>query len=209
VRRRIARQAAIRFSRRTLGGHVSDEESTPLPVTVVVSRRPVSGREADITAWAEGISQAAARFPGHLGAQVYPPPAPDRPDLVIAFSFDTASHLSAWETSEERRDWLARSAELAEGDLRTHVASGFEGLFAPAVHATTSPPPRWKTGVVIGIALFPMSLLLNWLLMPHLSAWPVVLRVALSVIVIVPWMVYLGVPYLTRWMKPWLMASPT
>jgi antibiotic biosynthesis monooxygenase (ABM) superfamily enzyme len=186
---------------------VSEHGSTPLPVTVVVSRHPVPGREADLTAWAEGISEAASRFAGHLGAQVYPPAAPDRPDLVIAFSFDTAANLSVWEASAERQEWLTRSRDLGQGGLHTHVASGFEDLFAPSVHATASPPPRWKTGVVIALALFPMSLLLNWLVVPQLSSWNVVLRVALSVVIIVPWMIYLGVPYLTKWLKPWLAAS--
>ena len=178
----------------------------PLAVTVVVSRHPVPGKEAELTAWAHGISAAAARFDGHLGAQIYPPSPPDRADLVIAFSFATAAHLSAWESSPERADWLERSAALSTGALTTHAVSGFEGLFAPSVHATASPPPRWKTGLIIALALFPVSLLLNWLVMPHLSSWNVVLRVALSVAIIVPWMVYLGVPYLSKWLRPWLTA---
>jgi antibiotic biosynthesis monooxygenase (ABM) superfamily enzyme len=178
----------------------------PLAVTVVVSRRPVPGREAELTRWAEGITEAASQFPGHLGAQVFPPGSPEREDLVIAFSFATAADLSSWEDSEERRAWLTKSEPLAAGVLRAHDYSGFEGLFSPSVHATASPPPRWKTGVVIATALFPMSLLLNWLLMPQLSSWNVVLRVALSVAIIVPWMVYLGVPYLTRWLRPWLVT---
>jgi antibiotic biosynthesis monooxygenase (ABM) superfamily enzyme len=59
--------------------------------------------------------------------------------------------------------------------------------------------------VVIALALFPMSLLLNWLVMPHLASWNVVMRVLLSVLIIVPWMIYAGVPYLTKWLKPWLI----
>jgi antibiotic biosynthesis monooxygenase (ABM) superfamily enzyme len=173
-------------------------------VTVVLSRRPASGREADLESWAHGISRAAATFPGHLGAQIYPPLSGDRDDLIIAFSFATAADLTSWEASEERADWLAKSRPLTEGATRAHAVSGFEGIFAPSIHATATPPPRWKTGVVIAIALFPMSLLLNWLLMPFLTSWNVLLRVALSVAIIVPWMVYVGVPYLTKWLRRWL-----
>jgi antibiotic biosynthesis monooxygenase (ABM) superfamily enzyme len=179
-------------------------DAKPLPVTVVVSRHPFPGREAELTQWAADITEAASHFQGHLGAQIFPPAAPEREDLIIAFSFATAADLSVWENSPERQRLLTESAPLATGSLRAHDYSGFEDLFSPSVHARTSPPPRWKTGVIIALALFPMSLLLNWLVMPHLSSWNVVLRVALSVIVIVPWMIYLGVPYLTRWLKPWL-----
>ena len=83
-----------------------------LPVTVVLSRHPVPGREDELVAWADGVSEAAAAFPGHLGAVVYPPSPPDCDDLVIAFSFASAEQLSAWERSEERRSWLDRSPLL-------------------------------------------------------------------------------------------------
>ena len=181
----------------------------PLAVTVVVSRRPVPGREAELVAWASGISEAAARFDGHLGAQVYPPSPPEREDLVIAFSFATAANLSAWESSPERAEWLRKSEPLAEGALHTHAVSGFEGIFAPSVHATTSPPPRWKTAIIIACALYPASLLLNWLVIPHVAAWNIALRVLLSTALIVPWMTWLGVPYLTKWLKPWLTSGPS
>ena len=101
-----------------------------LPVTVVLSRHPVPGREDELVAWADGVSEAAAAFPGHLGAVVYPPSPPDCDDLVIAFSFASAEQLSAWERSEERRSWLDRSRDLVEGEMTLHSASGFEGIFA-------------------------------------------------------------------------------
>lgn len=184
----------------------SPAQSGPLPVTVVISRHPEPGREAELIDWAHGITEVASGYPGHLGAQIFPPSAPEREDLVMVFSFDTAEHLSAWEGSADRAEWLKRSEPLAQS-TRTHSLTGFEDLFAPSVHATTSPPPKWKTGVVIALALFPMSLLLNWLVMPHLTSWHVVLRVLVSVVIIVPWMIYLGVPYLTKWLKPWLTRS--
>jgi len=188
------------------GGIAADAVSSPpLPVTVVLARRPAAGRERDLLAWADGITVAASAFPGHIGAQIYPPLPGERDDLIMAFSFATAAELSVWEGSKERQQWLDRSRSLTEGSVRAHgVSTGFEDLFAPSVHATTVPPPRWKTGVVIALALFPMSLLLNWLVMPHLASWNMAVRVALSVLIIVPWMIYLGVPYLSKWLKPWL-----
>ena len=185
----------------------TDDGPSPLPVTVVVSRRPAPGREADLVSWANDISAVAAKFDGHLGAQVYPPARPEREDLVIAFSFATAANLSAWESSAERAEWLRKSEPLVEGALQAHAVSGFEGIFAPSVHATTSPPPRWKTAIVIACALYPASLLLNWLVIPHVASWNIALRVLLSTALIVPWMTWLGVPYLTRWLKPWLTRA--
>jgi antibiotic biosynthesis monooxygenase (ABM) superfamily enzyme len=180
----------------------------PLPVTVVVSRRPVEGAEHALLDWAEGITAAAAAFPGHLGAQVFPPVAPDRDDLVIAFSFADAESLSAWEHSSERSAWIDRARPLTAGSQTAHAVSGFEGIFAPVAQATASPPPRWKTAVVIALALYPASLLLNWLLVPSMGSWNLFVRVLVTTALIVPFMVWLGVPWISARLHRWLRPSP-
>lgn len=186
------------------------QDAHHMPVTVVVSRRPKPGKEAALVAWAEGISEAASHFPGHLGRTIYPPSAPDREDLVMVFSFDNADALTAWETSDIRRAWLAQADAIAEGQQHFHSLTGFESIFSPSVGATKSPPPRWKTGAVIALALFPLSLVLNWFVMPYL---PVVsdntyvmalIRVIVSVAIIVPYMVYFAMPGLTKRLRGWL-----
>lgn len=175
-----------------------------LPVTVVISRTPAPGREQELVAWAEGISAAANAFPGHLGAHIYPPEQSDCGDLVLAFSFENAEALSAWEHSSERQDWLDRAQSLVVGEATTHAVSGFEGIFAHAKGSAVVPPPRWKTAVIIALALYPVSLLIAWLLAPHTASWNILLRVLLNVVIIVPYMAWLGVPYLSRWLHGWL-----
>lgn len=177
-----------------------------LPVTVVLSRRPRPGREEELVAWAHGISEAASAFDGHLGAVVYPPSPPDCDDLVLVFSFATAAQLSDWERSDVRREWLQRSRDLVLGEARATTASGFEGIFAHSPGQPVVPPPRWKTATIIALALYPVSLLLNWLLGPHIATWNLWLRVLLNVAIIVPYMAWVGVPYLTRWLRGWLHA---
>jgi antibiotic biosynthesis monooxygenase (ABM) superfamily enzyme len=184
----------------------TDNADSPsgLPVTVVLARRPAPGREQDLLDWAGRIVEAASRFPGHLGAQVFPPDASDHPDLVVAFSFATAAALSEWEHSDERRVLLDAAKSLVVGEARAHTVSGFEGIFSYAPGQAVGPPPRWKTAVVIGLAIYPMSLLLGWLLAPHLADWNVALRVLATTLIVVPYMSWLGVPYLSRWMSGWL-----
>jgi uncharacterized protein len=173
-----------------------------LPVTAVVSRRPVAGREAELEEWARGIVSAATAFPGHLGAQIYPP-GPERDDLVLAFSFASADDLSAWERSEVRLAWVRRADGLVAGPATTHALSGLESIFAAPLRAA-SPPPRWKTAVVIALALYPASFVLSWLVAPRVADQPLWLRVLLTVVLVVPWMTWLGVPWVSRALKPWL-----
>ena len=180
---------------------------TGLPVTVVIARRPVPGGTAELLEWADGIVRAASDFPGHLGAEVFPPSPPDCDELVIAFSFTNADALSAWEHSEVRRSWIGRSRQLIAGEATTHGVSGFEGIFSHAPGQAVVPPPRWKTATVIALALFPMTLLLSWLLTPHLASWNLLLRVLLTTAIVVPYMSWVGVPFLSRRLSGWLHAG--
>jgi hypothetical protein len=53
-------------------------EPAPSPedasVTVTVARKVAVGREADFEQWVQGIVEAAAKFPGFLGAGALRPP---------------------------------------------------------------------------------------------------------------------------------------
>ena len=173
-----------------------------LPVTAVVARRPAPGREAELEAWAHGIVETAAAFPGHRGAQILPPGA-DRDELVVAFSFDSAEELSAWEHSAERAAWLAKASGLTAGPATAHSLSGLESIFSAPLRAS-SPPPRWKTAVVIAIALYPMAFLVSWLVAPQIADWPLWAKVLVNVALIVPWMAWLGVPWVSRLLTRWL-----
>jgi antibiotic biosynthesis monooxygenase (ABM) superfamily enzyme len=175
-----------------------------LPVSVVISRTPVPGLEDQLMAWAEGISGAADAFPGHLDARIYAPDETDNGDLILAFSFADADSLTAWEHSDERLSWLRRLDGLVAGEATTHSISGFEGIFAHPPGRPVVPPPRWKTAAIIALALYPVSLLLTWLVTPHTAEWNVAVRVLLNVLIIVPYMAWIGVPYLTKWLRGWL-----
>ena len=175
-----------------------------LPVTVVISRTPIPGHEEDLDQWAHGVTDAASAFEGHLGAQIFAPGQTDTGDLVLAFSFSSAEALSTWEHSDERASWLAKLDGMVVGETKSVSVSGFEGIFSHAPGAPVIPPPRWKTAAIIAIALYPMSLVLNWLVAPHIGGWNIFLRVLLTTAIIVPYMAWIGVPYLTRWLKGWL-----
>lgn len=189
-----------------MAAELPDAEPAGLPVTVVIARRPAPGREADLLAWADGIGRAASDFPGHLGAQIFAPAPPERDELVVAFSFASAADLSAWEHSTVRQEWLERSRSMIEGAATTHTVRGFEALFVPEPGQRVVAPPKWKTAAIIALALYPISLLLNWLLAPQISSWNIWLRVAVTTAIVVPFMVWVGVPYLSRWLRGWLHA---
>lgn len=178
-----------------------------VPVHVLVTRTPKPGKSEELVEWAHGIRAAASGFPGHLGGELYPPSPPDRDDFVMTFSFATADELKAWEISSVRAEWLAKSEPLVERTKYGASPSGFESLFGNKPGTPVTPPPRWKTALVILIALYPFSLLVNWLLIPHVIEWSIFARVLLTSVIIAVYMVWLGVPYVSKALRPWLNRS--
>jgi uncharacterized protein len=174
------------------------------PVTVLYSRRVKPGREADFEAWARGIVAAARQFPGHLGASVLD--APGSREYHILFSFADRRSLRAWLDSEERRRWLARVGELLEADRGLQQLTGLETWFKlPGANVPTmKPPPRWKMWLVSLIAVYPMVLVFQALVVPRMARLPLPLRALVFPLVLLTLMTFVVMPMVTRALRRWL-----
>ena len=174
------------------------------PVTVTVSRRAAPGQEQVVQAWLRAGASLAEQFAGFLGAGWLRPDAgSDTWHVLYRFTDETA--LAGWERSEQRRWWLASAHGLVE-QQGTARRTGVEHWFdAPApVGPAPQAPPRWKQAVTIWTGFFPVSVLSALLLLPHLSALPVVLRTLVSTLCVTPVMVFLVLPRITAVLQPWL-----
>ena len=65
-------------------------------------------------------------------------------------------------------------------------------------------PPRWKTAIVVWLAIYPTITLVLWLAGPRVAGWPLALRTLAITAVVVPLMVYLLMPAFQRLLRPWL-----
>ena len=174
------------------------------PVTVLYSRRVKPGREADFEAWARGIVAAARQFPGHLGASVLD--APGSREYHILFSFADRRSLRGWLDSEERRRWLAQVGELLEADRGLQQLTGLETLFKlPGSSVPTMrPPPRWKMWLVSLVAVYPLVLAFQVLVVPRMARLPLPLRALLFPLVLLTLMTFVVMPVVTRVLRRWL-----
>jgi antibiotic biosynthesis monooxygenase (ABM) superfamily enzyme len=174
------------------------------PVTVLYSRRVKPGREADFEAWARGIVAAARQFPGHLGASVLD--APGSREYHILFSFADRRSLRAWLDSDERRRWLVRVGELLEADRGLQQLTGLETWFKlPGSNVTTmTPPPRWKMWLVSLVAVYPLVLAFQVLVVPRMARLPLPLRALVFPLVLLTLMTFVVMPMVTRALRRWL-----
>jgi antibiotic biosynthesis monooxygenase (ABM) superfamily enzyme len=183
------------------GPGASDAEA---PVTVLFSRRVKPGREADFEAWAHGVTTAARHFPGNLGASVLD--APDRREYHFLVTFADRKSLQSWLDSDERQRWLARMGELIEADRALQQLTGLETWFKlPGSNVPTmKPPPRWKMWLVSMVAVYPLVLGFQALVVPRMAGLPLPLKALMFPLVLLTLMTFAVMPVVTRLLRRWL-----
>jgi antibiotic biosynthesis monooxygenase (ABM) superfamily enzyme len=59
------------------------------------------------------------------------------------------------------------------------------------------------------LAAYPLVLLVQWLLVPHTTGWPLPLRAVVFPAVLLPTLTYVLMPRLSRLLRLWLYPSPS
>ena len=182
--------------RAAFGADVPAPPAEPVTVTVARVVRP-DQREA-FERWAEDVLQVAAGFPGNLGASLLHP-GPDSSEYHLVYRFVDDESLAAWERSSERRSALAHVEEMVDDERYARVA-GLDSFFTrPA-----QPGPRWRLTVLTIAAVFAITSLFQQVVAPHLTSWPLELRLALSATLVVLLLGNVVMPALTRLFARWL-----
>jgi len=179
--------------------------------TVVVARRVRPGCEDVFQEWADGFTREVTSRAGCLTCQLVPPLGKAQPEWVFVSTFDTPQNLRAWIESPERAQWLAQAEPLVEGPGEAQVISGLEQLFGLLPPTVAPPPPVWKVAVSVLVGLYPLSLFSQTVLGPRLDQLlmleelPLLLvRGAISTVLMVILMTWVVMPGVTRVLKPWL-----
>tara|TARA_R110000782_G_scaffold125788_8_gene217454 strand:- start:1855 stop:2433 length:579 start_codon:yes stop_codon:yes gene_type:complete len=185
-------------------------ESGPIdcdtPVTIIVKRRPKPGRITDFEDVMSATTKDAMSFEGHLGVNIIKPTkAGDY--YRIVFKFDSMRNYLAWENSDIRQKWMERYAEVAASGYELEILSGLETWFMLEGEEALVPPPRYKMMVIVWISIFPLSLFLNYFLMPFMAELNLVVRVAVSSLILVPLMTYIVMPIVAKLFHRWLHCS--
>ncbi|MCL5043642.1 MAG: antibiotic biosynthesis monooxygenase [Gammaproteobacteria bacterium] len=188
----------------------TETNSTPTdkePITVVISRRVIKGREAEFEQLSSQMTERAAHFPGYLGASMFRPASAEDPEYRILFKFSDPDTLAAWQASSERNDLLEQIEPLLVEPSKTETTSGIVTWFTLPGHNPVTPPPKYKMTVVSWLALYPTVTLIFLLFGPWLEQIPLLLRTLLITAVVMVCMSYLLMPRFTRWFAFWLFPK--
>lgn len=173
-------------------------------VAFIITHTIKGGEEERYEAWLSDILSLVSRAPGYLGREVFRP-AQGTKTYTSILRFDTYHNLNAWAHSDDRKSMVSRVSDLlTKGDVH-EVRTGVDFWFTPQY---IKPPKSWKQFLLVLSAIYPLTLIIPYLLNPLFGAtgplqFPLVKALIIAA-VIVALMTFVIMPRYTRLVKRWL-----
>ena len=175
------------------------------PVAVLTLRTVKPGFEEKFEAELHDFISRSLHTAGQLGVSVVRPvPESGSHEYGIFRRFNNSDSRDRFYGSPLFQQWELTVAKLTEGGPHRQELSGLETWFTLPGQRAVVPPPRWKMALVTVVAVWPVSMLVPWLLNPLTVKLHVLMQaflVAVGIVILLTWVV---MPVLVRILKPWL-----
>ena len=112
-----------------------------------------------------------------------------------------------WEGSEIRQQWMDRHIGLELGEQELEILSGLETWFSLPGEEALVPPPKYKMMIIVWMSIFPLSLLLNYRLVPLLTELNIITQIAITTLTLVILMTYFVMPLMAKLFHRWLHCN--
>ncbi|MCD8138679.1 MAG: antibiotic biosynthesis monooxygenase [Planctomycetaceae bacterium] len=175
-------------------------------VSFIIKHKVKPGRHDDYEAWLHKTINVAAQQPGHMGAHVAKPVDGDD-TYQIAVRFANRAEAEHWMQSPERKQLIDEVMDLIQEPETLDIRSGIDYWFTAATRNHVS-PPRWKQWLLTLSAVWPLSMLLPWILdrlyaaVPQLGVFGV--RHLIQGMCLVFLLTYVVMPPYTKAVSKWL-----
>ena len=177
-------------------------------VTAVIRHHIIAGAAPQYEAWLNEIIPAAQGFCGHLGVNVVRP-AGGSDIYTVLLRFDSHERLRGWIESDTRRRLLEQVESLLVTGEQIEIRTGLEYWFTPPESAQAKAKP-FKQFLVTLSAIFPLTVIVPWLMTPLFQALPVLALPLVAnfcvALIIVYLMTYVIMPRYTKLIARWLFS---
>jgi antibiotic biosynthesis monooxygenase (ABM) superfamily enzyme len=156
--------------------------------------------------WQQGISTAAAEFPGYQTTEIYPPLDPKK-EWVVILHFDDRRTLQNWLDSPKRDEWITQKLPRQVRDFRlTMLPSGFGPWFA-GLTEDGQPLPHYKMILTVLFGLYPTVMVLSVFRARLIELFGISIMMLISSAASVVFLEFVGTPATRYLLIPWLRAS--
>jgi antibiotic biosynthesis monooxygenase (ABM) superfamily enzyme len=187
--------------------HPGDAIKLDTPVTTVIRQRPRSDAVGRYEDWLKEIIPVARQCAGHQGVNVIRPHAASDP-YTIVLHFDSVANLRKWLDSQTRMRLVEKIRPFLQVEENIDIKTGLEFWFTPPPGGKPAKP--YKQFLLTLSVIFPLTVVVPWLLQPVFGWVPVlalpVIRHFIIAAAIVAIVVYAVMPHYTRLVSRWLFS---
>jgi antibiotic biosynthesis monooxygenase (ABM) superfamily enzyme len=186
-------------------------DNTPQPdmVTIVIQHDIRAGAHGQYEQWLRHIVPLAAAAPGHRGVNVIKP-AEGGDRYTVTLRFDTVDYAQQWLNSPIRRELIAQVQPMLSQDEKIDTVTGLEFWFTPASGQPQKRAKPYKQFLLTLSVIYPLTLILPWILAPVFDAAPVLHHQLISRLIvaaiIVGLMTYVIMPRYSKLAQKWLYS---
>ena len=206
VRQRMLARGRSLFAGDARQQVLASDSGTAPSAGMVISTHVRPGHEKVYRAWQDRIDAAAARFPGFVGHELFPPIPNLQEDWVAVVRFETAGQLEAWIQSDVRARLVDEAERHWEHARVEKIGGGFPGWFAGGGRHVGEGfiPPSWKQALTVLLVLYPTVMLLTRYLSPALGFLPFAEGMFVGNLASVAILTWLLMPVANRALAFWL-----
>ena len=164
------------------------------------------GMEDRYFEWAVKIQRAQAKFAGFRGCYLQPPTPGRSRQWATLLRFDSPALLEVWLNCPERKELLLEANEFVKETKFREVSTSFPG-WVPLDESTGSPPPNWKTFLMVMLGLYPVVALLTKFVGPLTESLPLALGLFIRLMASVAATTWVTMPLCIRWFGWWLFPK--
>jgi len=184
---------------------LSSPEKSAEPVAVLALRTVKHGLEVRFEEELHDFIARSLQTEGQLGVSVMRPVQESGSrEYGILRRFSDSESRDRFYESPIFKQWEIKVAPLTEGEPKHQHLSGLETWFVLPGQRALIPPPPWKMAVITVLGVWPVSMLVPWLLNPLISGLSLTLQalfVAVGIVILLTWVV---MPVFVRILKRWL-----
>lgn len=175
--------------------------------SVVISHHILQGKEELYEAWLNEIDPVCKSYSGYIDRQIIRPIPNVTFIYTVIIRFDAIENLKKWMDSQDRKLLINKVKPLFAKDDNYIINSGLDFLFVPE-NGNSKTPVRWKQYLITWSAIYPLALLVPFMVSPVLRSLNIPNNRFLDTFfvsgLIVLFMIYLIMPYYTRLIRKWL-----
>lgn len=185
-----------------------EETSHPGGVTEIIRSQIRPGMEEAYRLWTRRTQETQARFEGFRGVHIIAPtPGDGSFEWTTLLRFDSETNLDRWRHSPERSALLEEAREVIQKTEATRLKSPFPG-WTPVDPKTGAAPPRWKTGLLVLVGLYPLVMINLRYVRPLFASLDITLVTLILNILTVAATTYITMPILVARFGWWLIPTP-